>query len=1212
MEIRILGDFDFAREIISGVARLFSYGNGFGYASGILLALYFLFLILKHAHDSDRSPNPMKEFVFGIILFLLVGGGSTSAKFDVELISISDPSRFEVINDVPALAAVPAWLASNFLGVLREKMEDEFTPVTYSAERGADPLGALIRLYERKIPTSSFEGADEDYVRSMNEYMENCFLADQHLDRAAPTTTIADLKKIDMSKKNAFIDAIKVDYNGLYTNTYLGNNLRQYGEKYGERVTCNTAYDRLRRPVNQDENTSSSQELESIINNGEIDDHSVRAAMRMVAGAYSSDNSPYALQANLFLATLAQNGISQAGYASEANRMVFEGYTRSVAQKVGEASIFKKFMVPTTTVIETFSFYIAPILMMLAIMGGVGFGYITKYLGLVLYINLFSFVKVFVDVFTAISVERTFSDRQGTPLSFDSLPGAMEEVSSFLATSATLTTSIPLLAMFLLYGSAHTLAGAVKSMGGGSANGNVAAPEVGTVMNGGTAQVGNQTVQFDANSGSAVNGYANQSNNALGELSFSNSLNAAGGSQINASETAAKDASQQVVQSMEKLYQEGVKSIESSGASSGHNSANTAAWSAVRSMVQAIQTETGWSEGQAMSFLVNGGARGAYGASAEAKIESAESVLGWIAQKIAGVSADGKTGGSAELYLGTGFDYKNTDSETQSKALRAIENYTTNLQKSGQYAETKAALQNWNLSKDAGESQTYKDAVQASKAFKEAEQIARVSSDSVNSSIASNSTTTIGLANMAAAFDGHSYMQPKVYEKMAQSLNAMLANDSNGSVRNALEKAGFNINDEGGKPRVNAGDLAGRFNDLTQFKAGSGNALMDSINRMNTLLNENDNGNYQKAVADNRINSAIWGAVSDTLKESGMGETLYMPAANYSNALDKIATSAQNLSDYDAKKAELKDGSGVGHVTPELIQSEKPNTGQHFDNVRAKVSVANSELGQSGAMLQGQVNSGTVPILTENEVKQLNATGDRVQTSGLTNIGEYWDAAKGAYEGMGELIKGNVTTESFGDFSKQLMPNTSSSQDPQREQEMPNSKTVQERLDGFVDSFDTRTMSSHNFEQGLKAFGLPANSGGLNSPADQGDTGTKQGREVQVESNYRPESSQNGGELKEDVSASDRSFITTLDSASTKSEPVKVTFEGQELTYENGRFEGLRADDEISLGNSTYQLTNERLPDNDGQVQQVFKSGDGEARYMWNDSSGRMDMIQRD
>ncbi len=121
MEIRVLGDFDFAREIISGVARLFSYDNGFGYASGILLALFLLWSGIKHAIDPEKSPHPVREFGFGIALWLMLGGGGSSAKFDVELTSISDPTRFEQIQDVPALAAVPAWLASNVFESLAEQ-----------------------------------------------------------------------------------------------------------------------------------------------------------------------------------------------------------------------------------------------------------------------------------------------------------------------------------------------------------------------------------------------------------------------------------------------------------------------------------------------------------------------------------------------------------------------------------------------------------------------------------------------------------------------------------------------------------------------------------------------------------------------------------------------------------------------------------------------------------------------------------------------------------------------------------------------------------------------------------------------------------------------------------------------------------------------------------------------------------------------------------
>ena len=1015
MEIRILGDFDFAREIISGVARLFSYGNGFGYASGILLALYFLFLILKHAHDSERSPNPMKEFVFGIMLFLLVGGGSSSAKFDVELISISDPSRFEVINDVPALAAIPAWLTSNFLGILREKMENEFTPVTYTAERGVDPLGALIRLYERKVPTSSFEGPDEDYVRSMHEYMENCFLADQQLDRAAPSTTISDLKKVNMAKEDALIDALKVEYDGLFTNTYLGNNLRQPGEQYGERVNCVVALDRLKQPVSRSSNSSGSQEIESMINNNEVEQYSVQAAIRMVSGAYNSESSPYGLQANLLLAYLAEQGVQQAGFGSEAHRMVFEGYTKAVAQKVGEASIFKKFMVPTTTALETFSFYIAPILMMLAIMGGVGFSYITKYLGLVLYINLFSFVKVFVDVFTAISVERAFSERQGTPLSFESLPSAMEEISAFLATSATLTTSIPLLAMFLLYGSAMTLSGAVKSMGGGNANGNILAPDVGTSMNGGTAQVGSATVQYDANSGAPVTGFANQSNSALGDITFSQGLNAAGGSQINSSTTAAKEAGQQAMDSFAKLYQEGVKSSQSTNASSGHSSADSLGWSAAQGMVSAIKSATGWNDGQTLAFIANGGVRGAVGGSSEAQLDSSQNLLGMVAEKLTGASAKVKAGASAEAYAGFGGDYRESNAKTDSLAMEAAKQYTKSLTQSGKYDETKQALQNWALSKDSANSSTYQEAESAYKNFKQAEQLARVDSTNVNSTVAANKSGTLGLNNMAAAFDDptNHHMQPKALENITRSLNSLLANDSTGAIRDSLGKAGISVNDEQGQSRVDTGSLASRFNELTQFKAGSGYALIDSVSRMNDILSDDDRGNYNKSVADNKINSAIWGSVADTLKDAGMGTALYQQAANYSDALGRIASSSDRLNEFESRRQGIETASGVGTINQDGVQAQRPNTNALQDNVTGAIKDVNNDVSFSGATKNSPNQN---EVMTNEQSDQIMKRGEAIKGQGLAGDSIALNAISEAYSGLQDIAKNGFSLGSLPDI----------------------------------------------------------------------------------------------------------------------------------------------------------------------------------------------------
>ncbi len=98
-------------------------------------------------------------------------------------------------------------------------------------------------------------------------------------------------------------------------------------------------------------------------------------------------------------------------------------------------------------------------------MGGFGFSYIGKYLGLVLYVNLFGFIKVFVDVFTAISVQRAYEASSDLAQSFLAYPNTIKEIEGFLSISASLTTAIPMLALFLLYGGVHSIMGVMKQMG---------------------------------------------------------------------------------------------------------------------------------------------------------------------------------------------------------------------------------------------------------------------------------------------------------------------------------------------------------------------------------------------------------------------------------------------------------------------------------------------------------------------------------------------------------------------------------------------------------------------------------------------------------------------------------------------------------------------------------------------------------------------------
>ena len=160
--------------------------------------------------------------------------------------------------------------------------------------------------------------------------------------------------------------------------------------------------------------------------------------------------------------------------------------------------------------------------------------------------------------------------------------------------------------------------------------------------------------------------------------------------------------------------------------------------------------------------------------------------------------------------------------------------------------------------------------------------------------------------------------------------------------------------------------------------------------------------------------------------------------------------------------------------------------------------------------------------------------------------------------------------------------------------------TTQGKVDSYTSGLETMTKTGYDINKGLEqATGTTAE-----QKTDQVSVEKPSNNIPMHESIGIVEQSAQGGE--------NSYFASSGHSSPTQKGSDKVTFEGQELTYEKGGFEGLKFDDEVMLGNSSYQLTNERQRDDDGESHQVFKSGDGDARYMWNDSSRRMDMIQRD
>lgn len=510
MEIRVLGDFEIAREILLGVTRLFSDPNGnlVTYAPAILLSLFLMWSFLKWALDQEKSPYPAKEFVFGLVFWLIFGGGPVSPKFDVELTSIRE-SKIQIINDVPFLAAIPSWLASNFFGEIRSVLEDNFSPLHYSTlanDRTPDPLAALIKLYDN----GSALLVEPYLAESIAVYMKECYEVEQELDGVSPGMRRTELDTMPIH--NGLWAAVKVTYNFL-TTTYYSE-----ADKDGSVETCEDAWTKINTMIGSSAFTT---KLAQSNEKKGINSVGIAHASNMIyAASVHPTPNPLSIQQGLFLSYMMRDGLSRTTLETFSDRMMFEAQRKRVVEKAGERNMFLQLMIPIITALETFSFFIAPVMMLLSVLGGVGLGLITKYLMLVLFVNLWGFVKIFVDLFTSISVERAFSAANSRdPLVFGAYANTFNEIEALLAVASSMTVAIPMFAMFLLYGGVHSVMGVMRTLGGGSVDGSMVAPSMGTSMNNGTMQMGDTTSTQMVGTGKFATSHSIGSDTGLGTMS---------------------------------------------------------------------------------------------------------------------------------------------------------------------------------------------------------------------------------------------------------------------------------------------------------------------------------------------------------------------------------------------------------------------------------------------------------------------------------------------------------------------------------------------------------------------------------------------------------------------------------------------------------------------------------------------------------------------
>lgn len=910
MEIRVLGDFQIAHEILLGVARLFSDPDGalVNNAPAALLSAFLLYSFLKWAMDNEKNPFPAKEFVFGIVFWLIFGGGPISPKYTVELTSIRE-NRFEVVDDVPFLAAIPSWLASNFFAEARRIMEDNFGPLHYTKsadDRAQDPLSALIKMYD----SGDALLIDPYLTKSIQTYMVDCYAVEQSLTGTSLTLTRKELDNIPIQR---VWNGVEVTYNFLTAKYYTQT------DNNGTETPCPTIWQNIKTEV-FNTGTPFVIKLQNVNTAKGITEGAVEDASAMIYAASTSHTSPTPLeiQQGLYISYAMRDGLSRTNMESWADKMMFEAQRKRVIENAGERNMFLQLMIPIITAIETFSFFIAPVMMVLAVLGGHGLALIIKYLMLVLFINLWGFVKVFVDLFTAITVERAFKATMSTdPFAFGAYANTFNEIEGFLSVASSMTVAIPMFAMFLLYGGVHSVMGVMRTLGGGSVDGNMAAPTMGSSMNGGVFHQGDTTFTQMTGSGNFATTHTTGSNAATGTGSVNNTTS---GSFANTSAT----AEQEVKSNMNAWQQTATQAFGTQNAVTSQHSGGKAIDFSTLSSVQQAATI-------AKQLQDVGGMTASEAQQAVADIMASGGVSFDLGGQL------GLGGKLNKLSMGAGVDAKaqiaykaNMDQRRQENASRAAsilkgwgENDTFTAASGNKSTYSNINSESTNASNDNSTAQI------------------RSASEQLNKSVAVQAAVSNDVTKQAAigqqsninwtALDGATRLAT------APSLEAMYKDlAKNPETKARLEGLGIG----------NADDLM----TMTHNLSGNGTSFAANVQTLEKLLGGRD-GNLSQSAADHRILSSVYGHSAGLISDEHRTGFFSAQQAHQSiaNTIDGVNTTGQSLqapntSNIPTNAAVQQQASDI----QENVRTQQANQPTPEDKKDTVVAAANASATQTG------------------------------------------------------------------------------------------------------------------------------------------------------------------------------------------------------------------------------------------------------------------------
>jgi hypothetical protein len=369
-----IGNSEFLYQVMNGMVRIFDFSNG-GLSSFIAIASMLMLLGGLLGKIFNDKATPIKDWIFGLIFFFILSG--PFAKADVEIISVRTGVVYTV-DDVPLFVALGGYLTTSLTHLLSEEFQQSFAAINPSVN-GLEPLRALASIQNLGLSRFAIPGVPADYdpIGSIQNYLFDCFIGYKNL--------LNEESIVDSKYKAAFMnegwDAVHVPVNIITTEISLGTEYYNIG--------CKDAHDKI------EELWFDTQLFEDTISVYLESKGADGPALLEGWNATLATNSPAAAIASQFIASEAvlisnmlQNAASSEGGSIYRNTdvKIFEAKQDRLFKMSSERSMWMEMSIGMVSILESFVYFIAPLVAVLLVMGGMGLKALISYFGLVVWV----------------------------------------------------------------------------------------------------------------------------------------------------------------------------------------------------------------------------------------------------------------------------------------------------------------------------------------------------------------------------------------------------------------------------------------------------------------------------------------------------------------------------------------------------------------------------------------------------------------------------------------------------------------------------------------------------------------------------------------------------------------------------------------------------------------------------------------------------------